>query len=77
MSGKIDKVLNISGLQAPQSTFLITKTLEKVQPGGLLEIVSLEKTLMENIPNEFEDTLYRILEVRERNGLVYYTIVKE
>lgn len=77
MAGKIDKVLNISGLQAPQSTFLLTKTLEKVQPGGLLEIISQEKKLMENIPGEFEDTSYRIVEVKEKNGLVYYTIVKE
>jgi len=77
MSGKIDKVLNISGLQQPQSMFLITKTLEKVQPGDLLEIVSPEKRLMENIPQEFEDISYRIVEVREKNGLVYYTIVKE
>jgi len=57
--------------------FLITKTLEKVQPGDLLEIVSPEKRLMENIPQEFEDISYRIVEVREKNGLVYYTIVKE
>ncbi len=77
MSGKIDKVLNISGLQAPQSTFLITKTLEKVESGGLLEIISQEKTLMENIPREFEDTSYRIVKVKEKKGLVYYTIVKE
>ncbi len=77
MSGKIDKVLNISGLQQPQSMFLITKTLEKVQPGDLLEIVSPEKRLMENIPQEFEDISYRIVEVREKNGLVYYTIAKE
>jgi len=77
MSGKIDKVLNISGLQPPQSTFLITKTLEKVQPGDLLEIVSLEKRLMENIPSQFENASYRIVDVREKNGFVYHTIIKE
>ncbi len=77
MSEKIDRVLNISGLQAPQSIFLITKTLEKVQAGDLLEIISLEKTLLEDIPEKLEDTSYTIVEVKEKNGLVYYTIAKE
>ena len=77
MAGKIDKVLNISGLQPPQSIFLITKTLEKVQSGGLLEIVSSETTIMKNIPRILDGTSYKILEVKEKHGLVYYTIIKE
>lgn len=77
MSGKIDKVLNVSDLRVPQSIFLITKTLEKVKPGSLLQVVSREKTLLENMSGEYGNRSYGIVEVEEKQGVVYLTIVKK
>jgi TusA-related sulfurtransferase len=72
----VDKVLNLSGLQTPQSIFLITKTLEKVKQGGLLEIVSREKAIIRDIPTLFDGTSCKIIEIKEKHGLVHYTIIK-
>jgi TusA-related sulfurtransferase len=77
MSKKIDKILNLDGLQPPQSIFLIRKTLEKVEQGGTVEIVSREKEILQGIPRLFENTSYALVEIKQEHGLVHYTIIKK
>ena len=72
----IDKVLNISGLIPPQSNFLITKTLEKIQQGCTLEIVSREKKILQFIPQLCESSSCKVIETRVENGLLHCTVAK-
>jgi len=73
---QVDKILNVSGLIPPQSNFLIAKTLEEVQQGSVLEIISRERKTMRFIPQLCRDSSCRILETREMNGLLHYTVIK-
>ncbi len=73
---QVDKILNVSGLIPPQSNFLISKTLEEVQQGAVLEIISREKKTLQFIPRLCRDCSCRILASREVNGLIYYTVIK-
>ena len=73
---KIDQVLNIVGLLQPQSNFLVSKTLEKVEKGGTLEVISNEKDSKNIITGLCPKRKYKITETRKVGGLFYYIIVK-
>jgi len=73
---KIDQVLNITGLQQPQSSFLVSKTLEKVHSGGVLEIISDSKHSRNILRSICPKSRYSILEKKEIRGLFHYTIKK-
>lgn len=72
---KIEQVLNITGLLEPQSIFLVRNTLERINQGGTLEIVS-EKNSMD-IPNGLcSGKKYIIFDKKEIHGLFHYKIKK-
>ena len=73
---KIDQVLNIVGLLQPQSNFLVRKTLEKIEEGGAVEVVSNEKNSMNIMTGLSPKRKYKIAETREIRGLFHYIIVK-
>lgn len=73
---KIDQVLNIVGLLQPQSSFLVRKTLEKIEKGGAVEVVSNEKNPMNIMTGLCPKRKYKITETREVRGIFHYTIVK-
>jgi TusA-related sulfurtransferase len=73
---KVDQVLNIVGLLQPQSNFLVKKTLEKIDIGGAVEVVSNEKNSMNIMTGLCTKRKYKITETREICGLFHYIIVK-
>ena len=73
---KVDQVLNIVGLLQPQSNFLVRKTLEKIDIGGAVEVVSNEKNYMNLMTGLCTKRKYKITETREIHGLFHYIIVK-
>jgi TusA-related sulfurtransferase len=73
---KIDQVLNIVGFLQPQSNFLVSKTLEKVEKGGVVEVISNEKNSMKIMTGLCPKRKYKITETREISGLFHYTIMK-
>ena len=73
---KIEQVLNIVGLLQPQSSFLVKKTLEKIEEGGAVEVVSNEKNSMNIMTGLCPKRKYKIAETREIRGLFHYIIVK-
>ena len=73
---KIDQVLNIAGLLQPQSVFLVRKTLERVQDGSVLEIVSDRHNSRNILTGLCPKNKYTIVEKKEVCGLYHYTIKK-
>jgi TusA-related sulfurtransferase len=73
---KVDQVLNIVGLLQPQSNFLVRKTLENIEIGGAVEVVSNEKNSMKIMTGMCPKRKYKITETREKCGLFHYIIVK-
>ena len=71
-----NKYLNLDGFQAPQSVFLITKTLEQIERGDTVEIVSRDKEIIKALPRLSANTSWKVVEVRHERGFVHYIITK-
>ena len=73
---KIDQVLNIVGLLQPQSNFLVSKTLDKIEKGGTVEVISNEKNYMNITTGMCPKGKYEIVETKKIRGHFHYTILK-
>jgi TusA-related sulfurtransferase len=73
---KIDQVLNVVGLLQPQFSFLVSKTLDKIEEGRTVEVISNEKNSNDIITGLCPKEKYKITETRKVHGLFHYIIVK-
>ena len=42
---KVDRIVNVSGLQEPQPLFIVQKTIRKMRKGEILEIIGSKFTI--------------------------------
>jgi tRNA 2-thiouridine synthesizing protein A len=73
---KIDKILDVQGLSCPMPTVITSKTLKQMKKGSSLQVVTNDSTTKESIPTLCSQEGYRISELREQGGLLYFTILK-
>jgi tRNA 2-thiouridine synthesizing protein A len=72
----IDKVLDVKGLLCPQPTVMTSKTLKDMKKGTSLQVITNDQTTKKSIPQLCEHEGYSLLEITEREGLLYYIIRK-
>lgn len=72
----IDQVINIAGLLQPQSTFLVSKTLERVGRGGVVEIVTDNRNSGTLLHELGQKNKFKIIGRQEVLGFFHFTIVK-
>ncbi len=73
---KVDKVLNVRGLLCPRPTLMVTYTLDKMNVGEILEVVSNDKCTLQSIPELCDTYRYTLLDSYEEKGLIYYVVQK-
>jgi tRNA 2-thiouridine synthesizing protein A len=76
MKNNIDKVLDVKGLLCPVPTVMTSKTLKEMKKGKILQIITNDVSTKQSIPSVCSDEGYTLLELREDDGLFYYTIKK-
>ena len=72
----VDKTLDIRGLVCPRPKVVTERTLEKMEPGQSLQVITDDMSTRQSIPSLCESRRYEILTLRENMGLLYFTIRK-
>lgn len=70
----IDKVLDVKGLLCPMPTVMTTKTLKEMEKGKTLQVITSDKTTKQTIPEICTQESYKLLELKEKEGLLYFII---
>ncbi len=73
---KIDKILDVKGLLCPVPTVMTGKTLQEMDKGKLLQVITNDVTTRDSIPSLCTQEGYKLLDVKEKDGLLYFTIRK-
>lgn len=73
---KIDKTLDIKGLTCPRPKVLTMKTLEDMEPGQVLRVITNDQSIKQSIPPLCESLGYKVLELTEDTGAICLTIQK-
>ena len=71
---KVDKVLDVKGLLCPVPTVMTSKTLKEMKKGKSLRVITNDTTTKETIPSLCSREGYKLLELKEKKGLLYFTI---
>lgn len=74
---RIHQVVNVVGLNQPQSGFLVANALEKLEPGGIIEIITNEKDFSNLVYPVWRQKKYAVTGTREAQGNFCYTVVKK
>ncbi len=77
MEKKTNRILNVSGLAPPQPILITTKTLEALDHGERIEVISTDKWAKKAIPSLCEKGKYSLIETKEKHGLTYFVIEKD
>ena len=72
----IDKILDVTGLVCPMPTVMTSKTLKDMKKGGILQIISNDMTTRQTIPSICSEEGYSLLDQKEKEGLLYFTVKK-
>ncbi len=73
---KADKTLDVRGLVCPRPKVITERTLEKMQPGQSLCVITNDMNTKHSIPSLCESLGYEILAFSEDGGVLYFTIRK-
>ncbi|GBD95872.1 MAG TPA: sulfurtransferase TusA family protein [Nitrospirae bacterium] len=71
---KVDKILDVQGLLCPVPTVMTSKALKEMKKGKALQVITNDITTKESIPSLCAQEGYNLLELKEREGLLYFTI---
>ncbi len=72
----IDKILDVKGLVCPVPTVMTSQTLKEMKKGASLKVITNDMTTKESIPSLCTDRGYKIIDIKEEDGLIYFTIRK-
>ena len=72
----IDKVLDVTGLLCPVPTVMTSKALKELKKGNILKIITNDTTTKQSIPSVCSEEGYTLLELKEKDGLICFTIKK-
>lgn len=73
---KVDKTLDIKGLSGTRSKVLTYSTLEQMEPGMVLRVITNDVTTKDTIPSLCSEFAYRVLEIKEDGGTIHFIIQK-
>ena len=73
---KIDQILDVQGLLCPVPTVMTSKTMKEMKKGKALQVITNDITTKESIPSLCSQEGYNLLELKEKEGLLYFTIRK-
>ncbi|MEE8328767.1 MAG: sulfurtransferase TusA family protein [Thermodesulfovibrionia bacterium] len=73
---RIDKVLDVKGLICPRPMIMTMSTLKSMERGQVLRIISNDKTTKHSIPGLCERTGFRLIEMKEENGVINFVVQK-
>jgi TusA-related sulfurtransferase len=71
---KVNKILDVQGLLCPVPTVMTRNTLKEMKKGMSLQVITNDTTTKESIPSLCAQKGYTILELKEKEGLLYFTI---
>lgn len=74
---RIHQVVNVVGLAQPQSGFLVANALDKLEPGGIIEIITSERDFSNLVFPVWRQKKYAVTETREAQGNFCYTVLKK
>jgi tRNA 2-thiouridine synthesizing protein A len=72
----IDKVLDVKGLACPMPTVVTSKTLKDMTKGKVLQVITNDITTKESIPSLCKQEGYTVIELNEKEGLLYFIVRK-
>ncbi len=70
----IDKTLDGRGLKSQRLTILTNNTLKNMEKGQVLMAISDDRAARESLPFLCSVNGYRLLEMEEEKGIIYFTI---
>ncbi len=73
---KVDKTLDVRGLVCPRPKVIAEHTLEKMESGQSLCVITNDMSTMQSIPSLCESMGYEVLDFSEDGGVLYFTIRK-
>jgi tRNA 2-thiouridine synthesizing protein A len=73
---KVDKTLDVRGLVCPRPKVVTERTLEKMESGQSLCVITNDISTKQSIPSLCERLGYEILAISEEVGILYFTIRK-
>lgn len=72
----VQKTLDCRGLRCPLPVIQTRHTIEELEPGQVLEVLSTDPASRKDIPSWAAQTGHRILEIREADGVLRFYIEK-
>lgn len=73
---KTDKTLDIKGLIHPRPGIITEHTLGEMEPGQVLRVITNDAGAKQSIPELCRGRGYKLLELLEDAGTLYFTIRK-
>ncbi len=73
---KVDKTLDVRGLVCPRPKVIAEHTLEKMESGQSLCVITNDMSTKQSIPLLCESLGYEILDCSMDGGVLYFTIRK-
>ncbi len=72
----IDQVLDVEGFLCPIPTVITSKVMQGLEKGKTLKVITNDITTKKSIPALCADKGYILLNIKEKDGLLYYIILK-
>lgn len=73
---RIDKVLDVKGLICPRPMIMTMSTLKSMEKGQVLHVICNDNTTKHSIPGLCERSGFRLLEMKEEDGVISFIIQK-
>ncbi|MEW6110068.1 MAG: sulfurtransferase TusA family protein [Nitrospirota bacterium] len=71
-----DKILDLKGLVCPRPMVITMSTMKTMERGQTLEVLCTDITTKNSIPALCERSGYKLLKLKDENGLVTFCIQK-
>ncbi len=72
----IDQVLDVEGFLCPIPTIITSKVMQNMEKGKTLKIITKDITTKKSIPALCVNKGYKLLNVKEKDGFLYFIILK-
>ncbi|HDZ62792.1 MAG TPA: sulfurtransferase TusA family protein [Nitrospirae bacterium] len=73
---RIDKVLDVKGLICPRPMIMTMSTLKSMVDGQVLKVICNDVTTKHSIPGLCERSAFKLLEMKDEDGLISFVIQK-
>jgi len=73
----IDRTLDVRGLICPLPVLKTKQTLDRMDPGQVLKVISTDPDAESDIPRLFKRIGHSVLDVRKEGGILTFLIRKE